>query len=175
MDSKQNAQLLLHQTGGGETQIQVIMQDVTFRLTQKDWAGLCQRDQAVMSRRVNNVFKEGKLDEESNMQKRHIANSDRPVAFYNLGDLSPFASEGNSMKHQWIKLVAKEPEDLDKDVLVYTISGEFRVACRVEDNWMTPGLVLLRAGSVTHWQPLELPEAAPPAPVLEPLRLRNEE
>jgi hypothetical protein len=30
------------------------------------------------------VFKEGELDEESNMQKMHIANSDKPVAFYNL-------------------------------------------------------------------------------------------
>jgi hypothetical protein len=55
------------------------------------------------------------------------------------------------MKNRWIKLVDKEPETLEQDVLVYTASGEFRVACRVEDNWMTPGLVLLRAGSVTHW------------------------
>jgi hypothetical protein len=35
VDSKQNAQLLLHQTGVGETQIQVIMQDETVRLTQR--------------------------------------------------------------------------------------------------------------------------------------------
>jgi hypothetical protein len=138
MDSKQNSQLLLHQTGGGETQIQMIMQDETVRLTQKDWAGLCQRDQAVMSRQVNNMFKEGESDEKSNMQKRHTANSDRPVAFYNLGALSPFGSEGNSMKHQWIKLVDKEPEDLEQDVLVYTTSGEFRVACRVEDKQKPP-------------------------------------
>jgi hypothetical protein len=30
------------------------------------------------------VFKEGELVKESNMQKMHIPNSDKPVTFYNL-------------------------------------------------------------------------------------------
>ncbi|MFT6332060.1 MAG: hypothetical protein ACJAW3_000384 [Lentimonas sp.] len=38
-----------------------------------------QRDQSVVSRHINNVFKEGELDKESNMQKMHIANSDKPI------------------------------------------------------------------------------------------------
>ena len=37
------------------------------------------RDQSVVSLHTNNVFKEGELDKESNMQKMHIANSDKPV------------------------------------------------------------------------------------------------
>jgi len=84
MDRKQNSQLILYQTEDGQTQIQVIMQDETVWLTQKEIADLFQRDQSVISRHVNNVFKEGELDEESNMQKMHIANSDKPVASYNL-------------------------------------------------------------------------------------------
>ncbi|MCB8943993.1 MAG: virulence RhuM family protein [Ardenticatenaceae bacterium] len=84
MDGNQNSQLILYQTEGGETQIQVIMQDETVWLTQKEMAELFQRDQSVISRHVNNVFKEGELDEGSNMQKMHIANSDKPVASYNL-------------------------------------------------------------------------------------------
>lgn len=84
MDRKQNSQLILYQTEDGQTQIQVIMQDETVWLTQKEMADLFQRDQSVISRHVNNVFKEGELDEESNMQKMHIANSDKPVASYNL-------------------------------------------------------------------------------------------
>jgi hypothetical protein len=43
------------------------------------WAG-----QTVIFRHVGNIFKEGKLARESNMQKMHIAGSDKPVAFYNL-------------------------------------------------------------------------------------------
>jgi hypothetical protein len=33
---------------------------------------------------ISNVFREGELERESNMQKMHIANSDKPVEFYNL-------------------------------------------------------------------------------------------
>ena len=45
---------------------------------------LFQRDQSVISRHIRNVFNEKELDEKSNMQKMHIANSDKPVSFYNL-------------------------------------------------------------------------------------------
>ena len=83
MDSR-SSQLILYQTEDGDTQIQVTMQDETVWLTQKEMAELFQRDQSVISRHVNNVFKEGELDEESNMQKMHIANSDKPVTYYNL-------------------------------------------------------------------------------------------
>ncbi|MCB0016194.1 MAG: virulence RhuM family protein [Anaerolineales bacterium] len=84
MDRDQNSQLILYQTEDGTTQIQVVVQDETVWLTQKEMADLFQRDQSVISRHINNVFKEGELDEQSNMQKMHIANSDKPVAVYNL-------------------------------------------------------------------------------------------
>jgi hypothetical protein len=84
MDSNPDSQLILYQTEDGQTQIQVIMQDETVWLTQKEMAELFQRDQSVISRHINNVFKEGELDAESTMHFLHIANSDKPVAFYNL-------------------------------------------------------------------------------------------
>lgn len=84
MDTKQNSQLILYQTEDGETQIQVIMQGETVWLTQKEMAELFQRDQSVISRHINNVFKEGELDAESTMHFLHSANSDKPVAYYNL-------------------------------------------------------------------------------------------
>jgi len=84
MSKTQNSQLILYQAKDGEPQIQVTMQDETVWLTQKEMVELFQRDQSVISRHVNNVFKEGELDEESNMQKMHIANSDKPVVYYNL-------------------------------------------------------------------------------------------
>src|SRR5665811_2220647 len=39
---------------------------------------------SVISRHVRNVFKEGELPEESNMQKMHIALSDKPTSLYSL-------------------------------------------------------------------------------------------
>ena len=84
MGDEVNNQLILYQTEDGETRIQVTMQDETVWLTQKQMVELFQRDQSVISRHVNNIFKEGELERESNMQFLHIANSDKPVAFYNL-------------------------------------------------------------------------------------------
>lgn len=41
-------------------------------------------DRSVITRHVNNVFKDNELKRESNVQKMHIANSDKPVQFYSL-------------------------------------------------------------------------------------------
>ena len=38
----------------------------------------------MISRHINNVFKDGKLAPESNMQKMHSAGSDKPMALYSL-------------------------------------------------------------------------------------------
>ena len=41
-------------------------------------------DQSVVARHIRNIFRDGEIDEKSNMQKMHIANSDKPVKFYSL-------------------------------------------------------------------------------------------
>jgi hypothetical protein len=64
--------------------IEVLIDEDTVWLSQVQIVRLFQRDQSVISRHIRNVFKEGELHEKSNMQKMHIANSDKPVAFYNL-------------------------------------------------------------------------------------------
>ena len=45
---------------------------------------LFKRDQSVISRHLRNVFSEGELEEKSNMQKMHIANTDKTIVKYNL-------------------------------------------------------------------------------------------
>lgn len=39
---------------------------------------------AIITKHINNVFKEGELDEKTNVHFLHIANSDKPVKFYSL-------------------------------------------------------------------------------------------
>ena len=53
-------------------------------LNKAQMAELFQRDRSVISRHVRNVFDEGELDEKSNVQKMHIANSDKPVEYFSL-------------------------------------------------------------------------------------------
>lgn len=64
--------------------LEVNVKDETVWLTQEQMVNLFGRDQSVISRHIKNIFKEKELDEESNMQKLHIANSDKPITLYNL-------------------------------------------------------------------------------------------
>lgn len=79
-----NDSVVLYQTEGGQTRLDVRLHEETVWLTQAQMAELFQRDQSVISRHVSNVFKEGELSRESTMQKMHNAFSDKPIALYNL-------------------------------------------------------------------------------------------
>lgn len=77
-------QIEIYQGHDGQTEIEVRLEAETVWLTQSQMAELYGRDQSVVSRHIRNALKEGELAEQSNMQKMHIANSDRPVTFYHL-------------------------------------------------------------------------------------------
>lgn len=79
-----NDAVVLYQAADGTTSLEVRLHEETVWLTQAQMAELFQRDQSVISRHVNNVFKEGELSRESTMQKMHNAFSDKPIALYNL-------------------------------------------------------------------------------------------
>lgn len=51
-------------------------------------AEVFQRDRSVSSRHIKNVFEEGELSPESNVQNLHIAHSDKSIDFYCL-DMFP--------------------------------------------------------------------------------------
>lgn len=74
----------IYQTADNQTQIQVKFEQETVWLTQSQITKLFNRDRTVITKHINNVFSEGELDMESNVQKMHIANSDKPVYLYNL-------------------------------------------------------------------------------------------
>ncbi|MBW2593580.1 MAG: virulence protein RhuM/Fic/DOC family protein [Deltaproteobacteria bacterium] len=74
----------IFKTDDGQIRLEVQLTEETVWLTQAQLVMLFDRDQSVISRHVSNIFTEGELLRESNMQKMHIAGSDKPVAFYNL-------------------------------------------------------------------------------------------
>ena len=77
-------EIVLFETADNEVSLQVQMQDETVWLTQSQMVELFGRDVSVISRHINNVFKEGEVDKKSNLHFLQIANSDRPVAIYSL-------------------------------------------------------------------------------------------
>lgn len=64
--------------------IEVRIDEETVWLTQEQISLLFERDRTVITKHIRNIFKEGELDEKSNVQKMHIPNSDKPTVFYNL-------------------------------------------------------------------------------------------
>jgi prophage maintenance system killer protein len=77
-------EIALYQAPDGELRLEVQLDRDTAWLTQAQMVELFQRDQSVLSRHLSNVFAEGELPREGNMQKVHIAPSAKPVAFYSL-------------------------------------------------------------------------------------------
>ena len=68
----------------GQARLEVALDHETVWLRQEQMAELFGRDRSVITRHIGNVFKEGELQEKSNVQNLHIAGSDKPVRFYNL-------------------------------------------------------------------------------------------
>lgn len=68
----------------GELELNVSVKNETIWLTQIQISDIFEKDQSVISRHIKNILKDNEVDEKSNMQKMHIANSDKPVSFYSL-------------------------------------------------------------------------------------------
>ncbi|MBO1531722.1 virulence protein RhuM/Fic/DOC family protein [Psychrobacter sp. F1192] len=78
------AKIEIYQAADGQARVDVLFEQETVWLSQAQMTDLFGRDQSVISRHIANALKDEEVSEKSNMQKMHIANSDRPVAFYDL-------------------------------------------------------------------------------------------
>lgn len=76
--------MIIYTTEDGLTKIETTFDGDTVWLSKAQMAELFQRDRSVISKHIKNVFEEGELPREGNVQILHIANSDKPVEFYNL-------------------------------------------------------------------------------------------
>lgn len=77
-------ELVLYRSPDGTVQLDVRLNGDTVWLTQEQMGVLFGRERSVITKHVRNVFREGELDEKSNVHFLHIAGSDKPVGFYNL-------------------------------------------------------------------------------------------
>ena len=80
----ENNEIVLFETEDHEVKLSVPIDNETVWLTQAQMKELFNVDRTVITKHINNIFKEDELDEKSNVQILHIANSDRPVKYYNL-------------------------------------------------------------------------------------------
>ncbi|MBK8842569.1 MAG: death-on-curing protein [Saprospiraceae bacterium] len=71
----EESNIIIYQTEDGNTKIETRLEDETVWLTQAQMAELFGKDRTVITKHIGNVFEENELDEKSNVQILHIANS----------------------------------------------------------------------------------------------------
>ena len=84
MQANNNDNMLIYLSEDGKIKIDVKFENETVWLTQAQMCVLFGRERSVITKHIKNIFEEKELDENSNVQILHIANSDKPVKFYNL-------------------------------------------------------------------------------------------
>ena len=91
-------EIIIYKPKSGNIEIRVKLDNETVWLTQAQIAFLFDAERSVITKHLRNIFKSGELKEESNVQKMHIANSDKPVKFYNLDMIISIGYRINSQR-----------------------------------------------------------------------------
>ncbi|MBI2068902.1 MAG: virulence protein [Candidatus Yanofskybacteria bacterium] len=82
-EGSKKGEIIIYKTSTGP-KLEVRLEKETIWMTQAQIAALFGSERTVITKHLNNVFKEGELHEKSNVQKMHIPNSDKFVKFYDL-------------------------------------------------------------------------------------------
>lgn len=140
--------------GGG---LEVKLQDETIWLDQAQMAKLFGRDRTVITRHLRNIFESNELDEKSNVQKMHIAFSDRPVIYYNLDVIISVGYRVNSKRGTQFRIWATQvlKEHLIKG---FTVNQKRLIEQSQRFNDLQNAVALL--GRVVENRQLASPEAA---------------
>jgi len=147
-------EIIIYQSDDQQVQVEVRFEDETVWLNQDHLSLLFQRDQSVISRHISNIFKEGELEPESNMQKMHIPNSDKPVVYYNLDVIISVGyrvkSKRGTQFRQWATKRLKE-------YLVegYAINQKRLEERNLELQHLKTGIAILRRAIEHHAQNLD--------------------
>jgi len=104
--------IIIYQTDDGQTQLNVRLENETVWLTSSQMAQLFGREESNIRRHVINIFKEGELQRENNVQNLHVNGVKKPVPFYNLDVIISVGYRVKSQRgvqfRQWASRILKE-------------------------------------------------------------------
>mgnify|MGYP000927954301 CR=1 FL=1 len=84
------SEIIMYQTEGGDTRLEVRLEDATVWLSQKMMANLYQKDVRTINEHIKSIYAEGELDPEATIRKFRIVQKEgerevaRQIDFYNL-------------------------------------------------------------------------------------------
>ena len=104
------ADITIYQAENGT--VEVRLEQDTVWLRQEQMSELFGRERSVITKHLRNVFAEGELEEESNVQNLHIAGSDKSVRFYSLDVIISVGyrvkSQQGTRFRQWATRILRE-------------------------------------------------------------------
>jgi len=96
MKTNNKDQVILYSDKNGIVELRADTKNDTLWATQDQISQLFEVERSVVTKHINNVFKDDEVDQKSNVQKMHIANSDRPVSLYSLDIILSVGYRANS-------------------------------------------------------------------------------
>ena len=105
-------EIIIYKTSKNEVDLKVRFENETVWLTQAEIAELFGKDRTVITKHIKNIFADKEINLKSNVQKMHIANSDKPVEFYSLDVILAVGYRTNSARaihfRKWATSVLKK-------------------------------------------------------------------
>src|SRR3989338_8954781 len=97
--------VVIYQAKNGAIELRGDVQKETIWATHAQITEIFNIDRTVATKHIGNILKIKEVDEKSNVQKMHIANSDKSVAFYSLDIILAVGYRANSARamqfRQW--------------------------------------------------------------------------
>ena len=111
-DGFQKGEIIIYKTSKNEVALDVRFENETVWLTQVEIAKLFGKDRSVITKHIKNIFTDKEVGNKSNVQKMHIANSDKPVEFYSLDVILAVGYRTNSAQaihfRKWATMILKK-------------------------------------------------------------------
>jgi prophage maintenance system killer protein/prophage antirepressor-like protein len=112
MKNKKINEVAIYQAKNGAIELRSDIQKETIWASQLQIAEIFNVERSVVTKHVGNIFKSKEIDEKSNVQKMHIANSDKPVIFYSLDIILAIGYRANSVRaisfRRWATKILRE-------------------------------------------------------------------
>ncbi len=104
--------IVLYQAKNGAIEFRGDFEHENIWATQAQIAEVFEIDRSVITKHIGNLLKTGEIDQKSNVQKMHIANSDKPVSLYSLDVILSIGYRANSKTatefRKWASKILKE-------------------------------------------------------------------
>jgi len=99
--------IVIYKSKDGKINLDINFDKETVWLTQEQISTLFGVDRTVVTRHINNIFKDGEISERSNVQKMHIANSNKPLVFTIYFVVAKYFESCNIQTSQFVQIITK--------------------------------------------------------------------